>query len=79
MKTSNIIRFTILGLLWLWLASTILIRGGVNLLNLFWIAASGILVFVPLWRKYVAPQTEGTNGANGKKTNNRKGTRRKRQ
>lgn len=79
MKTSNIIRFSILGLLWLWLASTIIIRGGFNLINLFWIVASGILVFVPLWRKYVAPQTEGSNRANGKTPNRRKGERRKRQ
>lgn len=42
----------ILVLVWLWLAYYVLVRGGVTLLNLFWVAASGIIVFVPLYKKY---------------------------
>ncbi len=53
MNLANILRFGILGAIWLWLAATILIRSGITLINLFWVVASGILVFVPLYRKYV--------------------------
>jgi hypothetical protein len=32
--------------------------GGFTLRTLFLVAASGIIIFVPLWRKYVAPEID---------------------
>lgn len=52
MKTSAVIGLTILALLWVWLAWILLANGGVNIKNLLWIVISGIIVFVPLWRKF---------------------------
>ncbi len=52
MKPIRIIGFSVLTLLWLWLVWAVLYRSGVTLYNLFWVVASGIIVFVPLWRKY---------------------------
>ena len=52
----NIVRIagvSLLALLWLWLCSAIIRHvGGFNLKNIFVIAASGIIIFVPLWKKY---------------------------
>lgn len=53
MKTSVIIRFVILGVIWLLLAGTVLVRGGVTLYNLFIVVATAIIVFVPMYKKYV--------------------------
>lgn len=58
MKGSVIIRFIIVGLVWLGLSAMLLTRligsgEPVTLLSLFPIAASAIIVFVPLYRKYV--------------------------
>lgn len=53
MKTSVIIRFVILGLIWLALSATVLLRGGVTLYNLFVVAAAAIIIFVPMYKKYV--------------------------
>lgn len=58
MKSSVIIRFVIVGILWLGLSAMLLTRiiasgQPVTLLSLFPIAASAIIVFVPLYRKYV--------------------------
>lgn len=53
MKTSVIIRFVILGAIWLVLAGTVLVRGGVTLYNLFVVMAAAIIIFVPLYKKYV--------------------------
>lgn len=43
----------ILVLVWIWLSYYVLARAGVNLINLFWIAASAIVIFVPLYRRYI--------------------------
>lgn len=54
MKTSVIIRFVILGLLWLGLVMTILVRTPkITLYTVFVIAASAIIIFVPVYKKYV--------------------------
>lgn len=48
------IGFGLLALLWIWLcASLIMSGGGITFKNLFLIVASGIIIFVPLWKKYV--------------------------
>jgi hypothetical protein len=52
MKKENIFRFAILGLLWLLLVGYILTHANINFVTLFAIAASAIIIFVPMWRKY---------------------------
>lgn len=52
MRTSKIIGIAILFLVWLWLVWSMLSLSGVNLRNLLLAAMSGIIVFVPLYRKY---------------------------
>lgn len=52
MKTSAIIGLSVLLAVWLWLAYVLLSSGGVNLRNLLILAMSGIIVFVPLFKKY---------------------------
>ena len=52
MSTQNIFRFIIIGVLWLLLVVWILSHAVINFFTLFAIAASGIIVFVPLWKKY---------------------------
>ena len=45
--------FIFLAILWIWLCVTLLVNGGgFTFKNLFLIAASGIIIFVPLWKKY---------------------------
>lgn len=53
MKTSVIIRFVILGVLWLGLAAMVIVRGGFTLYNLFVVVAAAIIIFVPMYKKYV--------------------------
>lgn len=54
MKTSVIIRFVILGLLWSGLVAIILVRAPrVTLYHIFVIIASAIIIFVPVYKKYV--------------------------
>lgn len=53
MKTSVIIRFAILAVIWLALGVTVLVRGGVTLYNIFVVVASAIIIFVPMYKKYV--------------------------
>ena len=52
MKTSVIIGLSLLFTLWLWLAFLLLSKGGVNLRNILLLAMSGVIVFVPLMKKY---------------------------
>ncbi|MDE5972723.1 MAG: hypothetical protein K2G94_08275 [Muribaculaceae bacterium] len=47
------VRFAIIGALWLWLCGMVLVSRPLTLWTLFVIAASGIVVFVPLYKKYV--------------------------
>ncbi|MCC8113680.1 MAG: hypothetical protein LIP03_06725 [Bacteroidales bacterium] len=54
MKTSAIIRFLILGVLWLALVLMIVLRTErFTLYTLFVIVASAIIIFVPVYKKYV--------------------------
>lgn len=53
MKTSVIVRFIILGLLWLGLVAYILMHAHFTLYIAFIIVASAIIIFVPMYKKYV--------------------------
>jgi len=54
MKTSVILRFVIIGLLWLALVAMMVARTPrFTAYTAFVIVASGIIVFVPLYKKYV--------------------------
>lgn len=53
MKSSVIIRFAILGVLWLALVATIVVRTPFTLYTAFVIVASAIIIFVPVYKKYV--------------------------
>ncbi|MBD5358198.1 MAG: hypothetical protein HDR88_14605 [Bacteroides sp.] len=53
MNVVKIAGLTILALVWVWLCHALLFRGGgVTFKNIFLIGASGIIIFVPLWKKY---------------------------
>lgn len=52
MSISKIIGLVILFLVWLWLVWSLLSLGGVNLKNLLISAMAGIIIFVPLYKKY---------------------------
>lgn len=43
----------VLAAVWLWLAWYALTALGITLVNLLIIIMSGIIVFVPLWKKYI--------------------------
>lgn len=54
MKTSVIIRFVLLGLAWLATVGLLIARSGrITPYLLFVIIASAIIVFVPMYKKYV--------------------------
>lgn len=53
MKNSAIIRFVILGVIWLVLVSMLIARTQITLYTIFVVLASGIVIFVPLYKKYV--------------------------
>ena len=53
MNVANILRFTILGILWLGLVLYILTHAEVTLYTIFVCAASWIIIFVPMYKKYV--------------------------
>lgn len=53
MKTSIVLRFVILGLLWLGLVLYILTHTSFTLYIAFVIFASFIIIFVPMYKKYV--------------------------
>jgi len=52
-NTSVIVRFVILGLLWLGLVCYILAHAKVTLYTVFVIVASAIIIFVPMYKKYI--------------------------
>lgn len=43
----------ILALIWLWISWYVLLKAGVTLINLFWIFASAVIIFVPLYKRYI--------------------------
>lgn len=51
--TSVIIRFVILGVLWLGLVCYLIAHAPVTLYTVFVIVASAIIVFVPMYKKYI--------------------------
>lgn len=53
MTTSNAIRFTCIAILWLALCYLVATSRGLPFMKVFVIIASGIVVFVPLYKKYV--------------------------
>lgn len=53
MSTPNIFRFCILGLLWLALVVYILTHAPITFYTLFVCAASWIIIFVPMYKKYI--------------------------
>lgn len=59
MKPTRIAGIILLALLWGWLVRALLIgAGGITLKNLFLIAASGIIIFVPIYKKWIRAEQE---------------------
>ena len=57
MKTSDLIIFFFFMALWLVLVVLYLLTvPKVTLLSLFWVVASGIIIFVPLYKKFTKKQ-----------------------
>ncbi|MCI6893777.1 MAG: hypothetical protein MR850_03135 [Bacteroidales bacterium] len=60
MRTSQIIRFGFIVVLWLVLCYLLLTRAAhIGAYEIFTIVASGIIVFVPLYKKYKRNKREG--------------------
>lgn len=53
MKGKNAVVFTLVAVAWVALVVMLLVKGGVTLYNLFVVVASGIIVLVPMYKKYV--------------------------
>ena len=53
MGISKIIGISVLVVIWVWLVWMLIAAGGFNLKNLLIAAMSGIIIFVPLYKKYV--------------------------
>lgn len=54
MNAVKIAGFLFLALIWLWLCWSLLaLGGGFNAKNILLIVASGIIIFVPLYKKYI--------------------------
>lgn len=72
MKGSSIFGLVLLSLLWIWLSWALLYRGGLTLYNILIVAMSGMIVFIPLYRKYKSNQGGDApiKGDGGKKKNN---------
>ena len=45
----------VLALIWVWLVYVLLTRSGLTFYNIFVAAATGIIIFVPLWKRYIQP------------------------
>lgn len=57
MSKGKIAGLLLLAALWLWLCVELIrLGGGITLKNLLIIAMTGIVIFVPLWKRYVAPE-----------------------
>lgn len=57
MKPAKIAGVALLALLWVWLCSGLLTApDGMNLKNILIAAMSGIIIFVPLYKKYCRDQ-----------------------
>lgn len=49
---------TVLTLVWIWLVWLMFSGNGINLKNILLAAFSGIIIFYPLWKKYLQPIIE---------------------
>lgn len=58
MKKTVIAGISLLAVVWLWLAWLMLRSGGVNLKNLLLLAMTAIIIFVPLYKKYIQGEKE---------------------
>lgn len=65
MRPVTIIGISVLAIVWVWLAWVLLAYGGVNLKNIIVLAITAIVIFKPLYSKYIAPARE--NKRNGDK------------
>lgn len=52
MKKGAVVGFVILGAVWAWLAWLLLSKEGLTLKDILIVVMSGIIVFVPLWKRY---------------------------
>lgn len=52
MKASATIGTALLGVVWIWLVWVLLTSGGFTLKNLLIAVMTGIIIFVPIWKKY---------------------------
>ncbi len=53
--TGKIAGLILLALIWVWLVYMLFSRGGFDLKNILIAAFSGIIIFVPLWKRYLQP------------------------
>ena len=56
MGKSKTIGIAILAIIWIWLVWMLLAAKGVNLKNLLIVVMTGIIIFVPLYKKYFGRQ-----------------------
>lgn len=42
----------VVAILWIWLVVFIFLRTTVTLINIIWVVISGVIIFVPLYKKY---------------------------
>lgn len=56
MKKSNLFGFIVLALVYIWLAWLILSKSSVTLYNILLIVMAGMIIFVPLYRKYMVKE-----------------------
>lgn len=61
MKLSVIIGTSLLALAWIWLVWVILSSAGLSIKNLLIVVMSGIIIFVPLWKKYFRSANRNSN------------------
>ena len=53
MSISKVIGFTLLFIAWVWLVWSMLSLDGINLKNILLSAMTFIIIFVPLYKKYI--------------------------
>ena len=56
MKKSTLFGFIVLALVYIWLAWLILSKSSVTLYNILLILMAGMIIFVPLYRKYIVKE-----------------------
>lgn len=52
MSISKILGISVLAIVWVWLVWMLFSAGGFNLKNILVAAMTGIIIFVPLYKKY---------------------------